>query len=316
MTTTLLSDIGGTNARFALLNDGVVGAVSVLAVADHPTIEAAVAAFLGDRRPDTAVISAAGPVSDGRIPMINAGRVVDAAALRAGFGFRSVRLANDFEALAWALPALTPADLLPLGPLSIPGPGTLCVIGPGTGFGLAALIRNPGGDTAIATEGGHASIAAEDKRDEAIIRVLRDQFGQVSIERILSGPGLVNLYHAVGIADGLVLRERTNAQIVQHAIAGTCEASVATLETFCAFLGSVAGNAALSFGAMGGVYIAGGIPARFPDFLARSPFRARFEAKGRMRPYVTAIPTALITNPLPAFVGLQRLAEGSADHLR
>ncbi len=316
MTTTLLSDIGGTNARFALLSDGVMGAVSVLAVADHPTIEAAVAAFLGDRRPDTAVISAAGPVSDGRIPMINAGRVVDAAALRAGFGFRSVRLVNDFEALAWALPALTPADLLPLGPLSIPGPGTLCVIGPGTGFGLAALIRNPGGDTAIATEGGHASIAAEDKRDEAIIRVLRDQFGQVSIERILSGPGLVNLYHAVGIADGLVLRERTNAQIVQHAIAGTCEASVATLETFCAFLGSVAGNAALSFGAMGGVYIAGGIPARFPDFLARSPFRARFEAKGRMRPYVTAIPTALITNPLPAFVGLQRLAEGSADHLR
>ena len=316
MTTTLLSDIGGTNARFALLNDGVVGAVSVLAVADHPTIEAAVAAFLGDRRPDTAVISAAGPVSDGRIPMINAGRVVDAAALRAGFGFRSVRLVNDFEALAWALPALTPADLLPLGPLSIPGPGTLCVIGPGTVFGRAALIRNPGGDTAIATEGGHASIAAEDKRDEAIIRVLRDQFGQVSIERILSGPGLVNLYHAVGIADGLVLRERTNAQIVQHAIAGTCEASVATLETFCAFLGSVAGNAALSFGAMGGVYIAGGIPARFPDFLARSPFRARFEAKGRMRPYVTAIPTALIINPLPAFVGLQRLAEGSADHLR
>jgi len=315
MTTTLLADIGGTNARFALLADGVVGPVAVLPVADHPTIIDAVRAFLGDGGADTAVISAAGPVTDGRIPMINAGRVVDAAELRAAFGFRAIRLVNDFEALAWALPALEPSDLLPLGPHPIPRAGTLCVVGPGTGFGLAALIRHPGGDTALATEGGHASIAAEDKRDEAIIRVLRDQFGQVSIERILSGPGLVNLYHAVGIADGLVLRERTNAQIVHHALAGTCEASVATLETFCAFLGSVAGNAALSFGAMGGVFIGGGIPSRFPDFLARSAFRSRFEAKGRMRSYVTAIPTALITNPLPAFVGLRRLAEGSADHL-
>lgn len=327
MTTTLLSDIGGTNARFALLSDGVVGPVSVLSVADHPTITAAIGAFLGDRRPDSAVIAAAGPVRGDQVPMINAGRVVDAADLRASFGFRSVHLVNDFAALAWALPALTPADLLPLGPLAIPRDGTLCVVGPGTGFGLAALIREPGGETALATEGGHASIAAEDKRDEAIIRVLRDEFGQVSIERILSGPGLLNLYHAVGLADGLVLRERTNVEIVHHALAGTCEASVATLNTFCAFLGSVAGNAALSFGAMGGVYIGGGIPARFPEFLAASPFRQRFEAKGRMRHYVEAIPTALITHRLPAFVGLARLAqrvahprshdvqERAADHL-
>ena len=315
MTTALLSDIGGTNARFALLTDGVLGPVSVLPVADYPTITAAVAAFLGDRRPDLAVIGAAGPVRGDLVPMINAGRTVDAAELRATFGLRTVRLVNDFEALAWALPGFTPDDLLPLGPHPIPGEGTLCVVGPGTGFGLAALCRHRAGDTALATEGGHASVAAEDKRDEAIIRVLRDQFGQVSIERILSGPGLVNLYYAVGLVDGLVLRERTNAEIVAHALAGTCEASVATLTTFCAFLGSVAGNAALSFGAMGGVYIAGGIPARFPDFLAASPFRARFEAKGRMRPYVEAVPTALITHKLPAFVGLARLAQGAADHL-
>jgi len=315
MTTTLLADIGGTNARLALLTDGVLGPVLVLAVADYPTITAAVGAFLAGRTADTAVIAAAGPVRGDRVPMINAGRVVDAADLRARFGFRSVRLVNDFEALAWALPALSPADLLTLGPHPIPGAGTLCVVGPGTGFGLAALTRHAAGDTALATEGGHASVAAEDKRDEAIIRVLRERFGQVSIERILSGPGLVNLYHAVGLVDGLVLRERSNAEIVAHAIAGTCEASVATLTTFCAFLGSVAGNAALTFGAMGGVYIAGGIPARFPDFLAASSFRARFEAKGRMRHYVEAIPTALITHPRPAFLGLARLAQGSADHL-
>ncbi len=315
MTTTLLADIGGTNARFALLADGVIGPVSVLPVADHPTITAAVGAFLGDRRPDAAVIGAAGPVRGDRVTMLNAGRIVDAAELRATFGFRSIRLVNDFEALAWALPALAPSDLRPLGPLPIPGEGTLAVVGPGTGFGTTALIRRPGGDVAFATEGGHASIPAEDKRDEAIIRVLREQFGYVSIEHILTGWGLVNLYHAVGLVDGLVLRERTNADIVAHAVAGTCEASVATLATFCAFLGSVAGNAALSFGAMGGVFIGGGVAPRFPDFLAASPFRARFEAKGRMRPYVEAIPTALITRPLPAFVGLQRLAEGAADHL-
>lgn len=315
MTTTLLADIGGTNARFALLADGIMGPVSVLPVADHPTIAAAFAAFLGDRRPDAAVIGAAGPVRGDRVTMLNAGRVMDAAELRATFGFRSIRLVNDFEALAWALPSLTPADLLPLGPLPIPGEGTLAVVGPGTGFGTTALIRRPWGDVAFATEGGHASIPAEDKREEAIIRMLREQFGYVSIEHILTGWGLVNLYHAVGVVDGLVLRERTNAEIVRHAIAGTCEASVATLTTFCAFLGSVAGNAALSYGAMGGVFIGGGVAVRFPDFLAASPFRARFEAKGRMRPYVEAIPTALITYPLPAFVGLRRLAEGAADHL-
>lgn len=315
MTNALLADIGGTNARFALLMDGVIGPVSVLPVADYPSVTAAVGAFLGDRRPDIAVIGAAGPVRGDVVPMINAGRTVDAADLRASFSLHTVRLVNDFEALAWALPALTPADLLPLGPHPETRPGTLCVVGPGTGFGVAALIRHPAGDTAVATEGGHASIAAEDKRDEAIIRVLRDRFGQVSIERILSGPGLLNLYHAVGLVDGLVLRERTNAEIVQHAVAGTCDASVATLNTFCAFLGSVAGNAALSFGALGGVFLGGGIPARFPDFLARSPFRARFEAKGRMRAYVEAVPTALITHERPAFLGLRRLALGAADHL-
>lgn len=315
MTTTLLADIGGTNARFALLSDGVTGPVSTLPVADHPTITAAIAAFLGDRRPDAAVIGAAGPVRGDRVTMLNAGRVIEAAELRATFGFRSIRLVNDFEALAWALPSLTQADLLPLGPLPIPGEGTLAVVGPGTGFGTTALIRGPGGDVTFATEGGHASIPAEDKRDEAIIRVLRERFSHVSIEHILTGWGLVNLYHAVGLVDGMVLRERTNAEIVSHAQAGTCEASVATLNTFCAFLGSAAGNAALSFGAMGGVYIGGGIAPRFPAFLAASPFRARFEAKGRMRHYVEAIPTALITRELPAFIGLSRLAQGAADHL-
>lgn len=315
MTMTLLADIGGTYARFALLSDAALGPVAVLAVADYPTIVDAARAFLGQTRPDFAVIGAAGAVAHGRVTMLNADRTIDVAELRHAFGLRAVRLVNDFEALAWALPALEDADLIRIGPHPIPAEGTLCVLGPGTGYGLAALVRHPGSDTAVVTEGGHASIAAEDKREEAIIRVLRDRFQHVSIERILSGPGLVNLYHAVGLVDGLVIRERTSAEIVTHALADDCEASVSTLHTFCAFLGSAAGNAALSFGAVGGVYLGGGLPARFPAFLTGSPFRTRFEAKGRMRHYVAAIPTALITRALPAFVGLKRLAQGAADHL-
>lgn len=185
----------------------------------------------------------------------------------------------------------------------------MAVMGPGTGFGLAALARGPAGDVTLVTEGGHATLAASDRREEAIIRVLRERLGHVSVERVLSGAGLLDLYHAIGTVDGLVIRERTGPEIVARALAGDCEASVATLEAFCGFLGGAAGNAALTLGATGGVFIGGGIAPRFTGFLATSAFREKFEAKGRMRPYLAAIPTAVVTHRFPAFVGLARLAE-------
>jgi glucokinase len=309
---TLLADIGATNARFALLTDGVLGEPSIYPVADYGSPVEAAQLFLAGRRPSAAIIAAAGPVLDGRVLMVNADWTVDATALRDGLGLETVRVINDFEAQARALPALGAADLFPVGRPGRTDQGTMLVTGPGTGFGVAGLARGPGGEVALVTEGGHATLPAEDRREEDIIRFLRGRLGHVSVERVLSGAGLVDLYHAVGMVDGLVIRERTGPAILAHALAGDCEASVATLEAFCAFLGAVAGNLALTFGATGGVFIGGGITPRFPDFLAASAFRARFEAKGRLRPYLERIPTAIVIHPNPAFLGLRRMAAEAA----
>ncbi len=305
----ILADIGATNARFALLTDGVLGEAMVYPVADHASAIEAARLFMAGRTARSAILAAAGPVVDGRVTMTNAAWSVDAAQFGAAFGLDSCRVINDFAAQAWALPGFGPADLFALGAAPPPAGGTMAVMGPGTGFGLAALARGPTGDVTLVTEGGHATLAASDRREEAIIRVLRDRLGHVSVERVLSGAGLLDLYHAIGTVDGLVIRERTGPEIVARALAGDCEASVATLEAFCGLLGGVAGNVALTLGATGGVFIGGGIAPRFTGFLATSAFREKFEAKGRLRPYLAAIPTAVVTHKFPAFVGLARLAE-------
>lgn len=305
--TRLLADIGGTTARFALARAGVLGPVAVMAVADHPTPADAIRAFLSREQaaPATvdAVLAVAGPVDNGRCALTNSTWVVDVAELRAIFGFVSARLLNDFEALAWALPALAIDDLHPIGGGAAKPRAPRIVLGPGTGFGVAAYID---GDPprVLAGEGGHATLPAADAREAAVIEHLRARFGHVSIERALSGDGLVNLYQALAALESRAVPARDAAQIVQAARARTCPGSRAALEMFCALLGGIAGDLALSFGAQGGVYIGGGIAPRFVDLLAASDFRARFEAKGRFESYVRAIPTWIITHPQPALRGL------------
>ncbi len=310
--TAILADIGATNARFALLHGGTVSPVTSHAVADHATALDAMRAFLAGpgagHHPTVAVLAAAGPVVNGRITMTNAAWVIDARQVRDSLAIPTVHVLNDFEVLGHALPALGPDDLCMIGDAPTASGGTMVVMGPGTGFGLAALARGTVGEIVLVTEGGHASLAAEDRREEALIRILRDKVPHVSVERVLSGPGLVSLYHAVAVVDGLVVRERTSPEIVAHALAGDCEGSVATLAAFCAFLGGVAGNAALTLGATGGVFIAGGIVPRFTAFLRASQFRQRFETKGRLASYLGRVPTAVVTHPNPAFAGLARLA--------
>jgi len=206
------------------------------------------------------------------------------------------------------LPGLQGADLVTLGEISPLPQGTMVVMGPGSGFGLAAMTRNGGQESVLVTEAGHATLPAENRRDDAIIQSMRDKFGHISIERALSGPGLIHLYDAIAAIDELSVPQRTAAEIVEHALAGDCAACRATLDAFCAFLGSVAGNAALTFGAVGGVFIAGGIAPRFTDFLRHSAFRDRFTAKGRLSAYLEPIPTSVVVHPNPAFLGLGRLA--------
>jgi glucokinase len=308
----VLADVGGTNVRFALLTDGGLSPIEHLAVRDHKRFSDALAAYLARQTQRAAIRSAifavAGVVTGERCALTNNAWVVDAAELRAHFGFTGINIVNDFEAIAWSLPRLTGNDLRIVGGGEPVKDAPMVALGPGTGLGVAAYLPRENGAFVLHSEGGHATVPSGSPREDAIIENLRQQFGHVSVERVLSGQGLENLYRAIASLDSLTAPERSAAEITQAAIAGRCPVSRAALDTFCAMLGDVAGNFALGFCAQGGVFIAGGIASHIRGYLPRSQFRARFEAKGRMRDYVTAIPVYMILHGDPAFIGLQSLA--------
>ena len=312
----VLADVGGTNVRFAVLKDGKLGPVEHMAVADYQQFSDALAAFM-TRRTDLssvrhALLGVAGVVEGERCALTNNPWVIAASELCCRFGFSDVHIVNDFEAVAWSLPRFIPGDLRMIGGGESKANAPMVVLGPGTGFGVAAYIHREQGDLVSRSEGGHATLPSGSSREDAIIAKLRERFGHVSVERALSGAGLENLYHAVASLEVQSVPERTAAEIAQEAAAGRCAISQAALDTFCGLLGAVAGNLALSFGAQGGVYVAGGIAPHLRDYLPGSQFRSRFEAKGRLTPYLEAIPAYLILHDDPAFVGLQALAERRA----
>lgn len=309
---TLLADIGATNARFALLSQGGdIGRVRTLAVADYPQFTDAVAAFLAGEGASLggAVLAVAGPVEGGRAVMTNCSWVIDAAELRRLLGVSAVRVINDFEATAWSLSALEPDHVVAVGAGHAVAGAPMVVLGPGTGLGLASHVPRADAPVVIATEGGHVTLAATNAREDAVIAWLRGRFGHVSAERALSGPGLENLYRAIAAVDGAAVPARDATAITAAGVAGTCAVSRAALDMFCAMLGTFAGNAALSFGAHGGVFIAGGIAPRIVDYLMKSELRARFDAKGRLRDYMETIPLNVIVHPDYAFIGLKVLIE-------
>ncbi|MDB5467818.1 MAG: glk [Phenylobacterium sp.] len=307
----LVGDVGGTNARFALVDaQGHVRHPRSFPARDYASLADVIAEYLettaGRKRPPRAVIAVAGPVLDGEIEFTNLDWQISEGDLLAHFEFEAVKLLNDFAAQALACPLLEPDALRPIGPVMRPGSDCpLVVLGAGTGFGVAGLARGDRGDVAVATEGGHAGFAPTDEVEVEVWRRLSARFGRASIERLLSGPGLFDLYQT--LAD----MERVNAPladekaVIEAAAAGDALAN-ATLDRFCGILGSVAGDLALSFGARGGVYVSGGIAPRMADRLASGGFRARFEDKGRLTPYVQQIPTSLVLHPYPAIVGAAR----------
>ena len=313
MSTAVLADIGGTNARFALTRDGEVHAETHLKVADYAGPAEALRDFLDRAGPDPvpqrAALAIAAPVESEVVPLTNSPWVVASDEIKAALGFESLTLINDFGAIAWAIPRLSEADLAPIGGGRSAAGAPFAVIGPGTGLGVAGMVSTEAGPAVLATEGGHVTMPAADARDEAILGHLRRRLGHVSAERVLSGGGLTRLYETVRDLDGQPAPDRGADAITKHALAGDCPVSVAALDAFCAMLGTVAGNLALTLGAHGGVYLAGGIPPRILEYLRRSDFRARFEAKGRFCDYLATIPTSVIVHPDPAFVGLVHLLE-------
>jgi glucokinase len=307
----LLSDVGATNIRFALFSNGSLGPIEWMKSADYSQFPDAITAFLERRNhpPITsALLAVAGPVEDGVVRFTNRGWVIDAAAIREKFHLRSVRIINDFAATGWALPDLRPEDLHPIGEgRPIPG-AVMAVLGPGSGLGVACYVPLDHGGLVMASEGGHASLATSSEREDRVLQHLRERFGHVSRERVLSGPGLENLYSAIAAIADLEVPVRDAPAITLAGLEGTCPTSRAALDMFCAFLGAIAGDIALSYGARGGIFIAGGIAPRILPFLEQSEFRQRFAAKGRMRGYVEPIPASVITHPDVTFVGLQSLA--------
>jgi glucokinase len=305
----LLADIGGTNARFAVYAEGRIGGPIRLATADYATAEAAIAAAAGQLgcEMDVAVLAVAGPVLNGQAALTNAGWRFDEGELAARFRLRAVRLANDFEVIALAVPWLELDDLMDLGGGQGDPESVILVMGPGTGLGMAGLVD---GRRALVGEGGHVTLAAADARDSAIIEALRERFGHVSAERVLSGDGLVHLLGAIAALEGgRGHPAKTAEDVVMEAERGDALAELA-LDSFFGFLGNVAGNAALTLGARGGVYFAGGILPRVKDRLLASRFQRSFLAKGRFEAYLAEIPLRLVLHPDPAFIGLATIADG------
>jgi glucokinase len=317
--TLLVGDVGGTNARFAIAHmvEGrpVLEHHESFPAETYPTFLEGVKAFIDgcDVKPTSGVIAVAGPVTDGEIDLTNSPWRVSETELKT-LGLDPVRLINDFEALAWGAPVVPADHLASLGGPAEGEPHTaIAVLGPGTGFGVSALARDiHGNEIAMPSEGGHACFAPGDPIEDEILRILRRRYDRVSIERLICGPGLLNMHRALAEIDGRETHIDDPAQITKEALEDPRSHCGATLARFCAILGAVAGDIALTTGARAGVYIAGGIAPRILPFLQASPFRERFERKGRFKDYMAAIPTNVILHKHAALLGAARVAFADA----
>jgi len=306
--TRLVGDIGGTNCRFGLVApDGKLLHSSILADADYPTIEEAARAYLEQRgelpMPRHGAIAIASAISGDRVQMTNHPWSFSIAELRLRLGFERLEVLNDFTAAALAVPHLAPDDRIAIGGGSPVATAPIGVIGPGSGLGMSGLIPNGGSWIPLNGEGGHGTMPAATERESQVLDHLRRHFDHVSAERVLSGPGLVNLYNSLAAIDGVPASQYTAAQITDPEAGARDPLCREATEMFCAMLGTVAANLALTLGAQGGVFIAGGIVPRLGQRFPASPFRQRFESKGRFSAYLAAIPTYVMTHSLPAFLG-------------
>ena len=304
----LIADIGGTNARFALAaGDGRIEAERVLSGADYPDLVQAAAAYLDQMdgpRPRRAAVAVATPVAGDWIQFTNSPWAFSTEAARQALGLDRLLILNDFTALALALPLLGADERRAVGGGTAVAEAPIGLIGPGTGLGVSGLVWSGSRWIALQTEGGHVTFSAADEREWAVQQILRRRFGHVSPERLLSGPGLVHLHGALAELQGWPAEQLTPAAITDRAMAGTCPHCIEVLELFCGALGTAAANLAVTLGARGGVYIGGGIVPRLGALFDRSPFRSRFEFKGRFGAYVAAIPTWVITAANPALRGV------------
>ena len=253
-----------------------------------------------------AAFAVAAPIIGDVVQMTNIDWRFSQAELKSQLGLQRLTVCNDFAAIAWGLPHFPAAERTQIGGGTPTSRTTMAVLGPGSGLGASGLVPTADGWTVLSGEGGHVSIPAASDEEQDVVALLRKRFGHCSAERVLSGQGLVNLYGALAELAGRG-QPTVTAEDVTRLASQREPLARKTLQMFFAILGTVAGDLALTTGARGGVFIAGGIVPRLLDTLVQSEFRARFEAKGRYRDYMAGIPTYVITAALPAFPGLRYL---------
>lgn len=328
----LLADIGGTNARFALeRRPGVIEKIHVYPCADFPGIAEAIHAFYKDVGVGTAIpvahaaIAIANPIDGDQVTMTNHDWRFSIEATRRTLGMQTLTVVNDFAALAQAVPALKDDQLRQIGGGAGRDNAVRAVLGAGTGLGVAGLVHADNRWIPIASEGGHATFAAVDEREDRILVLARQKWGHVSYERVASGPGIEFIYWALGagrasasahsgasvhVPSAMTSDPATaspdTAAIVQLAEQGDALA-LETVEVFCGILGSFAGSVAITFGAQGGIFLGGGVVPKLGERFYSSAFRSRFEQKGRFVRYLSSIPTYVITADNPAFIGASEI---------
>ena len=317
-TARLLADIGGTNARFAwqAAPGAPITDVQVLPGAHYPTLQAAMHAYLdglGRGAPAAVAIAIANPITGDMVRMTNHDWAFSQSAVKAEFGLRTLRMLNDFTALALALPDLPAAELRQVGGgEAVPGVA-MGLVGAGTGLGVSGLLPDGhGGWVPLEGEGGHVTLPATTARERTVMDGLIRRYGHASAERVCCGQGLVDTCAILCEADGVTVQGLDSASAVSEAAlkAGHPQA-LETLNIFCAMLGSVAGNLALTLGARGGVYVGGGIVPRLGAWFDASPFRERFENKGRFTGLLQGMPVWVITSAQsPALLGAARALDG------
>ena len=311
----LLGDVGGTNARFGWQAnaDSGIEHVLVLPCAAHETLEAAIRTYLELKSlpmPRTGALGIANPITGDVIRMTNHHWSFSISEMQRSLGLQQLNVINDFTALALALPSIAKDNLVQVGGTVAEAYAPKALIGAGTGLGVSGLMPTDANDhwVAIAGEGGHVTLAAQTESEYRVIELIRQRYGHVSAERVLSGQGLVDLY--------LALRQLQKQQPVD--VAGAAEITawalqdkdplaLQSIDMFAGFLGSVTGDLALTLGARGGVYLGGGIVPRWLGWFETSQFRERFEAKGRFNAYLKDIPVWVINAAeSPALLGAAR----------
>jgi glucokinase len=313
----LLADIGATHARFALESaPGVLRNVAVLLCADYPGIVPLLNAYLAQTngvRISHAAFALANPISGDFIRMTNRDWQFSTDEVRRTLGLTTLLIVNDFTALAMALPGFKPGDLLQIGG-GTPQPHAVAgVLGPGTGLGVSGVIPTVDGFVTLGSEGGHVNFAPADEREFAILQYAWREWQHVSNERLISGPGMEIIYRALAQRNKVDAPARNAAEIVNSALEQNDPLCLEVLECFAGMLGGAAANLAVTLGAFGGIFIGGGIVPRVAQWFATSPFRARFEAKGRFSDYLAQIPTYVIMTPNPALYGVASIL---SEHLR